>query len=345
MMRSHHLIRGAVLASGSAFWMSQRSLCTGSQQPTGEELEQAFSVFDGRTGVRHKISHLVDRVIGDVDVLIIGEQHDDRVAHFVEKELLELLLRNSKEEGGRPLALSLEQFEADTQTVVDEYLHNHIGQQDFLNDARPWPNYQSDYSSLIELAKSYATPVIASNAPRRYVSLTVKSGQEALLKLSDISKAFLPPLPVARASEAYALKFARVMESMSSNDGECRLEQTEVDCNTKMLQAQSLWDCTMSFFISQWFCQQKNVSRAERPLCVHVCGSFHCEHNLGIPEHLARFQPNLRIMTVVCSQEQEFQAFNEDRHGGLGDFVILTDAGIPPSYPEPTPNSDTQSKA
>ena len=40
-----------------------------------------------------------------------------------------------------------------------------------LQDARPWPNYETDYRPMVQVAKHEGLPVICANAPRRYVSL------------------------------------------------------------------------------------------------------------------------------------------------------------------------------
>ena len=47
--------------------------------------------------------------------------------------------------------------------------------------ARPWPNYKTDYAPLIAFCKAQKIPVLASNAPRRYVNIVSRKGQEALL--------------------------------------------------------------------------------------------------------------------------------------------------------------------
>ena len=40
---------------------------------------------------------------------------------------------------------------------------------DLMQDARPWANYETDYAPLVHFAKDVGMPVIAANAPRRYV--------------------------------------------------------------------------------------------------------------------------------------------------------------------------------
>ena len=56
----------------------------------------------------------------DYDVLLVGEVHDDAEAHRLELALLKQI--HEKHSASRQIVLSLEMFETDTQTVLDEYL-------------------------------------------------------------------------------------------------------------------------------------------------------------------------------------------------------------------------------
>lgn len=49
-----------------------------------------------------------------------------------------------------------------------------IEERDLIASGRAWSNYRSDYKPLIEIAKEKH----AANAPRRYVDLVSKKGQD-----------------------------------------------------------------------------------------------------------------------------------------------------------------------
>ena len=70
-----------------------------------------------------------------------------------------------------------------------------------LQDARPWPNYDTDYRPMVEVAKQEGLPVICANAPRRYVSLAGRSGREALEQLPQEARQWLAPLPYRQPSQ------------------------------------------------------------------------------------------------------------------------------------------------
>lgn len=159
-----------------------------------------YSVWRG-DGTRVSFDELIDSALQS-DVILMGEEHDDRVTHALQLELFSTL--HARLSDSRQLALAMEMFETDVQPVIDDYLGGHIREKDFLMDARPWNNYAADYKPLVEFAKSRGLPVVASNAPRRYVSLLGRGGgQDSLAALSPASQALLPPLPIPAPSEEY----------------------------------------------------------------------------------------------------------------------------------------------
>ncbi len=79
---------------------------------------------------------------------------------------------------------------------------------------------------------------------------------------------------------------------------------------------------------------------------VHICGRFHCEEGLGIPEHLPSYAPTrtgatgtgsggLRAVTVVCVEQGEAAALGPAGLVRLADFVVVTSpaAQLPLSHP------------
>ena len=113
------------------------------------------------------------------DALIIGEKHDDAGAHEIEAALLKLAFERANTNGARrPFALSLEMFERDVQATLDEYLAGLISERHFLLSSRPWDNYPTDYKPLIEFARAQKFPVLASNAPARYVNMVSRLGRD-----------------------------------------------------------------------------------------------------------------------------------------------------------------------
>ena len=270
-------------------------------------LEHSYRVFHG-----HGAAASLDAVVAaseGVDVLYVGEEHDDPVAHYVEHRLLERL-RARMEKAGRSLVLSLEMFERDAQLVLDEFLAGLITERHFLQSARPWTHYETDYRSLILLAKEHGIPVIASNAPRRYVNRVSREGAASLEALSVWGKAWLPPLPVVDPSPAYRAKWVAAADSGSHAADSMSVE--------RMLEAQSLWDAAMAHSISEM------LKAAPGALVIHIAGSFHVEEGLGIPSRVKA----LRRLIVVVRTAEDFTVLDAEEYGHLGDFVIQTDASL-----------------
>ena len=252
----------------------------------------------------------------DADVVFLGELHNDSTAHVLQHRLLE-----AADTLGRPVALGLEMFERDVQPVLDEYRARLVRERDFLAAARPWGNYATDYRPLVEYAVAHDLPVLATNAPGRYVNRVSRLGPDSLDVLSDDAKATLPPLPVAPASDTRAAKFTAMMEGMMGH-GHSASDTTAADSSAapvhgsapsmeNILAAQNLRDAAMAHAVA------KHLDAVPGALVVHVNGSFHSEGGLGIPEHLARYRPGTRTLVVTL---------RPDGDGALAgnDFVIVT---------------------
>lgn len=264
---------------------------------------QADSQPDGSFAAESDtMAGLLDAVNDDsVSIVLIGEVHDDVVAHALQLRILEQC-EEACRLSARRLVLSLEMFETDVQRVLDEYVVNGaIREQDFLQDSRPWANYKQHYRPLVEFCKVHAIRVVAANTPRRYVSLVSRGGISSLDKLlSDtaMERLRLPSLPLPAPSAAYRQKFIETIASQmpspspeQGSSGECPFigfKGSDVrSVKPEMMEAQLLWDHTMAKSVASAATALDGESRP--PLVIHVCGAFHCAHGLGIPEALGRY--------------------------------------------------------
>ncbi|KAG2494651.1 hypothetical protein HYH03_007167 [Edaphochlamys debaryana] len=280
------------------------------------------------------------------DVVLLGEYHDDAVAHHLQLLVLRHMLgvdapapsAAASGSGGssspgsgpggarRPVALSLEMFERDVQAVMDEYLAGVITEADLMKDARPWPNYTTDYAPLVAAAKKAGARVVCANAPRRHVSLVGRSGSEALSALPEGSRAHLPPLPLRPPSERYVAKIKWTMQKAREPPAEAKpapdtaaAAKPAPDTAAAAKPApdtaaaakpsgpapapapeQAAPEATCphiglsmraNFFEAQnlWDASMAHAIATELAAgrrVVHVCGKFHSEQRLGIVEHL-----------------------------------------------------------
>ncbi|MEO6587893.1 MAG: ChaN family lipoprotein [Pyrinomonadaceae bacterium] len=275
--------------------------------------ENNYRIFDG-SGNEKNIARIVEEAEKS-DVIFLGENHDDAVAHALQLEIFKNIVEKYRER--KKVMLSMEMFERDVQNVLDEYLNNLISEQHFLLASRPWGNYQTDYRPLVELAKDNKLEVIAANSPRRYVNMVSRLGRDSLDKLSPEARNWIAPLPYGEPSDTYSAKFNTLMGQVSDSNTPQK--------HSPMINAQALWDATMAYSIS------KNLEKNKNAVIVHLNGAFHTENRLGTVEHLLKYRPRTKVLVVTMKYEDDFKTFDKSRHKDLGDFVILTDAKQPRS--------------
>ncbi|HEX5706152.1 MAG TPA: ChaN family lipoprotein [Pyrinomonadaceae bacterium] len=324
----------AALCALSPFTLARAQ--TGAATTSDEE----FRVFNSE-GKPSSMEEIVG-AMGGADAVLVGEAHDDAVGHRVEAELLRLAYARyvatvEARHAPRSVALSLEMFERDAQTVLDEYLAGLISERHFLLSSRPWRNYETDYRPLVEFARAHKLPVIAANAPARYVSRVAQNGPASLDALSKEAKAWLPPLPVAPASRDYAAKFTRFMSggdtaspapagqqssqqqpSRQTQAQQQQAQQSSAHASAFLLDAQNLRDASMGDALAE------HLRRNSGALVLHFNGRFHSEGRLGVAEHLLRLRPKARLLVVTIFPSTAFPDFEASGARGLGDFVILT---------------------
>ena len=270
--------------------------------------------------------------VGGADVVFVGEQHNDGGAHQLEAELLRGAFKRyaqGDEKTRRAVVLSLEFFERDVQVALDEYLAGLISERHFLASTRPWKNYQTDYRPLVEFAREHKLPIVAANAPARYVSRVTQNGPASLAALSEDARRWLPPLPVASASNAYADKFNAFLRGESEAAATPAPTPPQADGVVNphaqppphggpalhLLDAQNLRDASMGYAVAE------GLKRHKRALVLHYNGAFHSEGRLGVPEQFARYHKKARVLVINAVPASQFDAA---KMSGLGDFVVLT---------------------
>jgi uncharacterized iron-regulated protein len=299
------------------------------------------------------------RAMGDADAVLVGEVHTDPVGHWIEAELFRRALAaagvGSESGARRRVALSLEMFERDVQWIVDEYLAGLITESQFTAAARPWEHYDEDYRPMVEAAKQAGVPVIAANAPRRYVNRVSRLGPDALRDLPPRARSVLPPLPYPPASEAYREEWFALMREMpmerrcdppgreAAEEGEAAPAErpphampqetppTEGPSHVgafmeNAIHSQALWDAAMAYAVTTF------LELNPGALVLHMVGGFHVENHTGTPEQIAFYRPGTRTLVVAMETAEDVTAFDAEEHRGLGDFVILTDEALDLEY-------------
>ncbi|EPG66164.1 ChaN family lipoprotein [Leptospira wolffii] len=255
-------------------------------------------IYDTKTKTRTSWASIEERV-KDADVIVFGEEHNDSKGHAWKLEALKRLSAKY------PISLSLEMLERDQQRSVDEFARDEITEKGFLNSGKFWPNYQTDYHPLVMFAKENRIPILAANAPKKYVNLVSSKGIGALYK---IRSPYLPPrylYKMHRQKEYEEL----VLSAMSGHSVGMNFDPE------KFLDSQYVWDASMSDAIA-------NAFYANGRKVFQVNGRFHTDSGLGLTHRLRQYGLKVLVLSIFPGFEGENLT---DKDWALGDFVILSE--------------------
>jgi uncharacterized iron-regulated protein len=256
------------------------------------------------------------------DVLIFGEEHNDSVAHYLEAEIFKVLHKNFPN-----TALSMEMFDRDVQPVMNEYLKDYIKEKHLKKDARVWNNYR-DYRPMVEYAKNNKLDVICANAASRYSNLAGRKGQKALKELPTESKKYFAPLPYDTANGGYYNK----LMGLSGHTPNPKTDTTQKKAmpasmgGFNLIIAQSLWDATMAYSISEYLKIKKGTK------VFHVNGRFHSDEYFAVSNQLKKYNPKTSLLIISCGSEDSFPNIKWEDLKHLGDYIIITDPKVPKTY-------------
>lgn len=240
------------------------------------------------------------------EVILFGELHNNPICHWLELQLAKDLFALKKQK----LVMGAEMFEADDQQWIDQYFNDEITADTFRAKARFWPNYDTDYKPLVELARNTNVKFIASNIPRRYASLVFRQGFEALDELSDLEKAYMAPLPIEYDPELDCYKKMLEM-SMSGH------------VSPNLPRAQAIKDATMAYFI--------NNQREEGRTFLHFNGSYHSDYFEGIMWYLKRIDPYMKVLTIATVEQGTLDDLSEE-YILLADYIIVIPDDMTKTY-------------
>lgn len=123
--------------------------------------------------------------ISSARIVFIGEFHDRRTHHDLQLSLIRLL-----NERGTRIALGLEMFSIEGQTVLDHWVAGKIPLEDFVDYyRRHWTIDWEEYGPILRYARNERIPVVGLNAPQDLVMKVSRSGWGSL---SDADRARLP---------------------------------------------------------------------------------------------------------------------------------------------------------
>ena len=246
------------------------------------------------------------------DVVLFGEQHNDALAHWLELQVAKDLLKLKKP---GQLVIGMEMFERDVQPLVARYAAGTLADTAFERQARPWPNYATDYRPLLQFARENHVPVIGTNAPRPFAKTVAQRSLTALEKLPATDRALLAPLPL---KVDYDLPGYKNMAAMFGGGSQAHGGGAQ-----NIIQAQALKDATMAHFIE--------TSRQPGQTLLHINGSYHSDHHDGIVAWLRQYSPKLRVRTISVVTQEQLQTLEKEQLN-VADFVVVVPADAGKTY-------------
>ncbi len=288
--------------------------------------EANYLIYSVKLGKEVALSE-IEEDMANYDVLFFGEEHNDSVTHYLENKILEMLYQRFP---GK-IALSMEMFDRDVQPVMNEYISTDIREKNFKKDARVWSNYR-DYRPMVEFAKKNKIDVICANAASRYTNLVGRKGQGALMELTKESKRFFAPLPYDTASGKYYEKLMGLSNHSpaTANDTSKKVAPPPMMGmgNFNLIMAQSLWDATMAWSISEYMKSHKGKK------VLQLNGRFHSDEGFAIVTQLKKYSPKLKPLIISSGSDDAFPNIDWSQYKTQGDYIIITDPKVPKTYPE-----------
>lgn len=250
---------------------------------------------------------------GAAEAVIVGEMHGQRVGQAFQAAVFTDVLAASPTAAG-----ALEFFERDEQAALDDYLSGVTGEAEFRRAARRTEsNYTSGHAAMVEACKAAGRPVIAANAPRRYVRLARTEGFDRLRELGAEQKRLFA-IPEFVPEGRYRAEFFKVMgaENLLDPPADAPLsdaDATQRDNINNMLRSQSVWDWTMAESVA------RAIVGGARPV-VLIVGRFHVDHDGGLVQALRALRPGTRIVTITNIDAWSDTLRDADKNAA--DFVV-----------------------
>jgi uncharacterized iron-regulated protein len=296
--------------------LTERAVSQNAPQPTPGYIPQR--VYDSN-GKRFADFETMIAELSRIDVVFVGEQHDDPATHRLERAMLEGLARRRGN-----IIVAMEMFERDVQPALDNYLAGRLSEEDFLNNSRPWPRYLTDYRPLVEFARAHGWRVIASNAPRRFASQVSKQGLNTVDAMPAADRKLIAS-QIQCPFDDYFNRFSEVMNHhprAEGNEPEKKVNDEHRAMTERFYFAQCIKDETMAESIADRFQSQDGAQ--PKPLVVHFNGSFHSDYGLGAAARANRRLPKSKIKVVTVIPVEDLDAIKTEEYSKRGDYLIFS---------------------
>ena len=223
------------------------------------------TIVDIRTGYDVDRATLFDH-LARVQVVYVGETHDNPDSHKVEAEVLRALADRHPD-----LAVGLEMISRDHQSLLDDWIAGRLSEKEF---ARRWsqlwhPGYRA-YQEVLTTARDRHIPLLALNAPQGLVREVSRHG------LKDLPDDLAAQLPREMdTDDPYHRAKTEAIFGGHAHVGDIK----------DFYPAQVLWDETMAETAADYLTNHPGSH------LLILAGGYHVEQGVGIPRRLFRRVP------------------------------------------------------
>lgn len=208
------------------------------------------------------VSRMIEEV-KDAPLVFVGEIHDERAHHDLEEEVI-----RGMHATGRPMAIGLEMFNAESQPELDAWVAGRLDPARFAAVyARNWREPLELYAGILRFARENRVPLVGLNVPRALIQEVKRRGFAAL---PDEVRANLPTDVRCDVTGDY-LAFMGVVNAGHSGNRESL---------SHFCEAMMLWNSLMARNLSAYLDAHPGTA------VVVLAGVGHARKKWGIPEQL-----------------------------------------------------------
>ena len=208
------------------------------------------------------INQMVEE-LENAPLIFIGELHDEPEHH----ELQKLVLRGIQTTG-KPMAIGLEMFNAESQPELDAWVEGRLDNERFIAlYNKNWREPLGLYAGVFQYARDHRIPLVGLNVPRGIIQEVKQSGMQAL---PEELRNTLPENIRCEVSGGYLDFMERINAGHSGNKVAFR----------NFCEVMTLWNILMARNIIDY------LQRHPDTVMVVLAGAGHARKKGGIPEQL-----------------------------------------------------------
>lgn len=250
----------------------------------------AGDIFHLPSGYRVTHETVVDHALR-VQVIYVGETHDNPASHRVQEEILRALAASNP---GK-VALGMEMFTPSQQPILDRWSAGELSEKDFLRQVDWYSTWKMDfalYRDLLLFCRDQGIKILALNAEPLTRQLLSSTAME------DLSSEDLAQLPDMNFDDPHYLAMLNAfMSGHPMGHGNIR----------GFARVQTLWDESMAANLADYL-----TARDAHHQVMVVAGGNHIQYGFGIPRRLFRRLP-VSYLLIGTTETEEAKKRHPDR--------------------------------